>query len=239
MSEGQPPPRMAEPAHPRPRARLACIDMAGTVVNDGGIVLDAFRRALEAVGFEEQRFDQAMEYARETMGLSKAVVFKGLLGDDALVRQAVAAFDAAIELAISEGRVSEIPGARAAMDALRAGGAKVCLTTGFTDEVQRALVEHLGWEEVTDFFLAPSATVRGRPFPDMVLCAALRATVDDVREVAVVGDTANDLWSGYRAGASVVAGVLTGSHDRAQLERAPHTHILSSIVDFPAVLFQH
>jgi phosphoglycolate phosphatase len=71
----------------------------------------------------------------------------------------------------------------------------------------------------------------------MVLCAALRAAVDDVREVAVAGDTANDLWSGYRAGASVVAGVLTGSHDRAELERAPHTHILSSSVDFPAVVF--
>ena len=44
------------------------------------------------------------------------------------------------------------------MAALRAGGVKVCLTTGFTDEVQRAIIEHLGWEEVTDFFIAPSET---------------------------------------------------------------------------------
>ena len=130
----------------------------------------------------------------------------------------------------------EIPGARPALAALRDAGTKVCLTTGFTDKVQRAIIEHLGWEEVTDFFLAPSDTVRGRPYPDMVLCAVLRAGVDDVREVAVVGDTANDLWSGYRAGASVVAAVLTGSHDRAELEQAPHTHILGSIVDFPPLV---
>ena len=102
--------------------------------------------------------------------------------------------------------------------------------------MQRAIIDHLGWADVTDFFLAPGETVRGRPYPDMVLSAALRSPVDDVREIAVVGDTANDLWSGYRAGASVVAGVLTGAHDRAELERAPHTHILSSIVDFPAVV---
>jgi phosphoglycolate phosphatase len=224
------------PSNPLPPVRLACVDMAGTVMSDGGTVMDAFACALETVGMRPERFDDAMKYARETMGLSKAVVFKGLLEDDTLVHRAVAAFDASIEEAIKQDRVSEIPGAGAAMAGLRAGGVKVCLTTGFTDEVQRAVIEHLGWADVIDFFLAPSAGVRGRPFPDMVLSAALRAVVDDVREVAVVGDTANDLWSGYRAGASVVAGVLTGSHDRAELEKAPHTHILSSIVDFPALV---
>ncbi len=205
-------------------------------MNDGGIVMDAFRSALEAVGLGEERFEEAMKYARDTMGLSKAVVFKGLLDDDELVGRAVAAFDSSIQRAIKDGRVKEIPGARAAMAALQAGGLKVCLTTGFTDEVQRAIIDHLGWADVTDFFLAPGEKVRGRPYPDMVLCAGLRSPVDDVREIAVVGDTANDLWSGFRAGASVVAGVLTGAHDRAELERAPHTHILSSIVDFPAVV---
>jgi phosphonatase-like hydrolase len=225
-----------ELSNSRPTVRLACVDMAGTVMSDGGIVMDAFRYALETVGMRPDQFDDAMKYARETMGLSKAVVFKGLFDDDALVPRAVAAFDASIEGAIKEGRVTEIPGARAAMATLRSAGVKVCLTTGFTDEVQRAVIEHLEWADVIDFFLAPGAGVRGRPYPDMVLCAALRAGVDDVREVAVVGDTANDLWSGYRAGASVVAGVLTGSHDRSELEKAPHTHILSSIVDFPAVV---
>jgi phosphoglycolate phosphatase len=205
-------------------------------MNDGGIVMDAFRSALEAVGVAEDRFEAAMKYARDTMGLSKAVVFKGVLEDDESVAQAVAAFDASVQGAIKDGRVREIPGARAAMAALRAGGVQVCLTTGFTDEVQRAVIDHLGWADVTDFFLAPGQTIRGRPYPDMVLSAALRSPVDDVREIAVVGDTSNDLWSGYRAGASVVAGVLTGSHDRAELEKAPHTHILSSIVDFPAVV---
>jgi phosphoglycolate phosphatase len=210
--------------------------MAGTVMSDNGVVLDAFRAALEAVDLPLERFDDAMKYARETMGLPKGVVFQGLLGDDELTHRAVGAFDASIDLAIKEGRVNEIPGARAAVQTLRAGGVKVCLTTGFTEEVQRAVIEHLAWEDVIDFYVGPSATVRGRPYPDMVLCAALRAAVDDVREIAVVGDTANDLWSGYRAGASVVAGVLTGSHERAQLEKAPHTHILSSIIDFPAVV---
>jgi phosphoglycolate phosphatase len=219
------------------RIRLACIDMAGTVVNDNGLVLDAFRRALAGTGTEGPELDSAMEYAHETMGASKIVVFRHLLLTDERANQALSAFDAAIDDAIGQGRVTEIQGASEAVSDLRANGVVVCLTTGFSAEVQDAIIEHLGWRELVDFSLAPGGALRGRPFPDMVLAAALRAGVDDVREVAVVGDTANDLWTGYRAGASVVAGVLTGSHSQAELELAPHTHILSSIVDFPHVAY--
>ncbi|MGZ6969654.1 MAG: HAD hydrolase-like protein, partial [Acidimicrobiia bacterium] len=60
--------------------------------------------------------------------------------------------------------------------------------------------------------------------------------VDAVQEVAVAGDTISDLEAGMAAGASVVAGVLTGAHDRAQLESAPHTHVLGSVAELPAVL---
>ena len=218
------------------RIRLACIDMAGTVMNDNGVVLQAFRTVLQATGVKGAEFDAAMEYAHETMGSPKSVVFKHLLATDDRVDEAMAAFGAAIDEAIEEGLVTEIPGARDAMTDLLGAGVTVCLTTGFSAEVQTAIIDHLGWREVTSFFLAPGPDVRGRPYPDMVLTAALRARVDDVREVAVAGDTANDLWAGARAGASVVAGVLTGSHDRAELERAPHTHILNSIVDFPPLV---
>jgi phosphoglycolate phosphatase len=210
-------------------------------MNDDGIVLDAFRSALRAAGTEGDEFDAAMEYAHETMGLPKSVVFKHLLGSDVRVKEAMSTFGSAIDEAIGQGRIVEIPGAREVLSTLRAAGTTVCLTTGFSSEVQNAIIDHLGWAAVTDFFIAPGPDphgqdLRGRPYPDMVLTAALRAGVDDVREIAVAGDTANDLLSGYRAGASVVAGVLTGSHDRSELERAPHTHILNSIVDFPPLV---
>ncbi len=122
------------------------------------------------------------------------------------------------------------------MARLRAAGVRVVLTTGFSPAIQDLLVDALGWTDQVDLTLAPRAGRRGRPHPDLVLAAVLALGVDDVRAVAVVGDTANDLWSGWRAGAGVVAGVLTGAHDRAQLEAAPHTHLLDSIADLPAVL---
>jgi len=210
--------------------------MAGTVVNDNGIVLDAFRRALAATGVEGRELSVALDYAHETMGSPKSVVFDYLLHDEVKVGTAMSEFAAAMDEALGKGAVSEIPGAREALARLRDNGLVVCLTTGFSADVQNAIIEQLKLGEVSDFALAPERGLRGRPYPDMVLAAALRVPVDDVREVVVVGDTANDLWSGHRAGAAIVAGVLTGSHGRAELEQAPHTHILESVAELPPVV---
>jgi len=70
----------------------------------------------------------------------------------------------------------------------------------------------------------------------MILTAVLRLRIDDVAEVAVVGDTSSDLVAGSRSGASIVAGVLTGAHSRKELAAAPHTHLLDSVADLPALL---
>lgn len=220
---------------------LACIDMAGTTVRDEGIVLEAFAAAMAAVGLEGAKLDEAMQYAHKTMGLPKFVVFTDILAqelvvDKQVVDRAIAAFDDAILDVIKHGGVTEVDGARSVLENLRAAGITVALTTGFSPTVQEAIIDQLGWADVADMAIAPGAHLRGRPYPDMVLHAALQAQVDDVRQVVVVGDTANDLWSGHRAGASVVAGVLTGSHTRAELEQAPCTHILASIRELPAIV---
>ena len=110
--------------------------------------------------------------------------------------------------------------------------------TGLSASTRDALLESIGWQDVADLTLTPGEAVGGRgcPHPDPVLSAALRLGVDDVRHIAVAGGTANDLVAGHRSGASVVAGVLTGVHDRVTLAAAPHTHLIDSIADLPAVL---
>jgi phosphonatase-like hydrolase len=212
--------------------------MAGTLINDGATVLLAFSRGLAAAGVTGEQLESAIQYAKQTMGQSKSDVFAHLVGHrgEAAVNSAMEAFDAVLEEAIDAGRVTELPGAGETLAQLRSMGLKVCLTTGFSARLQARLIEHLCWAGRVDFFFAPAGGLRGRPYPDMVLAAAMRAQVDDVREVVVAGDTASDLWSGWRAGASVVAGVLSGSDDRSTLEKAPHTHIIASIADLPAII---
>ncbi len=119
---------------------------------------------------------------------------------------------------------------------MRESGIKVALTTGFAPATQHAILDALGWHDLADLALAPGEWVRGRPYPDLVLTAALRLQVTDVRNIAVAGDTPSDVLSGLRAGASVVAGVLTGSGSREDLAAAGATHVLESVRDLPTVL---
>jgi len=216
---------------------LAVLDLAGTTVQDDGAVEAAFVDALGTVdaGPGTDGFDGRLDYLRTTMGRSKIEVFRALLGDEARAASANRAFEAAYGSRVAAGAVHPIDGAEAALAALRDGGLRVCLTTGFSPATLDALLVALGWRDRVDLALAPGPGTRGRPHPDLILRAVLALEVEDVRAVAVTGDTASDLEAGTRAGASVVAGVLTGAHGRAELSAAPHTHLLDSVADFPAV----
>ncbi len=220
--------------------RLVCLDLAGTTVADGGVVERSFVEALLETGVEPGSPEMAAALARlrSAMGRSKLEVFRELFeGDDRRAHEANAHFEAAYHASVRRGEVTALPGAVETVTALRRAGMLVCFTTGFATVTRDELLASLGWTELADLALSPEDAGRGRPFPDMILTAVLRLQVDDVRAVAVAGDTANDLLAGTRAGASVVAGVLTGAHDRAELEAAPHTHILPTVADLlPVVL---
>ncbi|MFE6172458.1 phosphonatase-like hydrolase [Streptomyces sp. NPDC056464] len=220
--------------------RLVVLDMAGTTVADGGLVERAFAAAAAELGVEPGSPDHAdkLAYVRDTMGESKISVFRHLFGDEERAQRANAAFEKAYGELVDGGLVAPIPGAREAIEELQAGGRTVVLTTGFARITQDAILDALGWRDLVPLTLCPAdAGGRGRPYPDMVLTALLRtAAADDVREIAVVGDTSYDMLSGVRAGAGVVAGVLTGAHDARALRAAGAGHVLDSVAQLPGVL---
>ncbi|MEU3838963.1 phosphonatase-like hydrolase [Streptomyces sp. NPDC028635] len=223
-----------------PDIRLVVLDMAGTTVADGGLVEQAFEAAAAELGVEPGSEDHAgrLAYVRATMGESKISVFRHLFGAEDLARRANTAFEKAYGDLVDAGRVAAVPGAREAIEKLRAAGRTVVLSTGFARVTQDAILAALGWQDLVPLTLCPAdAGGRGRPYPDMVLTALLRTkAADDVRQVAVVGDTSYDMLSGVRAGAGVVAGVLTGAHREPELRRAGATHVLDSVAELPGVL---
>ncbi len=221
-----------------PPIRMVAFDMAGTTVADAGAVEEAFQLALDAVGLTARDLrGEPRRYLRRTMGQSKIAVFTELLGGDRhRAEQANTAFEGAFDQAVERGEVEPMPGAEEAFTRLRDAGMRLCLTTGFSPVTRDRIVTALGWEGMVDLALSPVDAGRGRPWPDMILTAVLRLRIDDVAEVAVVGDTSSDLTAGTRAGASMVVGVLNGVHSRAELAAAPHTHLIGSVADLPALL---
>lgn len=223
-----------------PGIRLVVLDMAGTTVADGGLVELAFEAAARELGVEPGSAGHAekLAYVRATMGESKISVFRHLFGDETRARRANAAFERAYGELVDDGRIAPVPGAREAIEEIAAGGRTVVLTTGFARTTQDAILDALGWRDLVPLALCPAdAGGRGRPYPDMVLEAFVRTkAADDVRQVAVVGDTSYDVLSGLRAGAGLVAGVRTGAHGDRELRAAGATHLLDSVAALPALL---
>ncbi|MGO9077697.1 MAG: HAD family hydrolase, partial [Streptosporangiaceae bacterium] len=204
------------------RITVACLDMAGTTVADEGSVLAAFRAAVGEAGLVPGAagYDEALRYVHATMGQSKIDVFRHILGSEDRARRANAAFEDHYAAAVGAGQVAPLPGAVETITVLRAAGVRVCLATGFSPATRDALLDRLGWRSLIDLALSPADAGRGRPWPDLPLTALLRLRGGAVSELAVAGDTASDVESGLRAGARLVAGVLTGAASREELEQA-------------------
>jgi phosphonatase-like hydrolase len=218
---------------------LVVFDMAGTTVEDSGLVQQSFLAADEHAGLSKTDADrdEMLRYVSDTMGQSKIVVFRHLArGNEEQAQAANKEFERCYAQLVADGNCSPIPGAEGVIESLRSRGIKTALTTGFGQETQSAIIDALGWHDLADLVLCPQPGVRGRPYPDMPLVALMRTETDSVRSMIVVGDTSSDVISGLRAGARASIGVLTGAHDTAQLSAAGATHILDSVAELPELV---
>jgi phosphonatase-like hydrolase len=216
--------------------RLVCLDMAGTTITDAGVVERSFVEAMVGQGLiEDSELPGAVDIVRRTMGHSKIDVFRSILGDERQALAANAAFEAAYERAVRRGEVRAVDGAERVIRTLRRAGLRVCLLTGFAPATREAIIDALSWRLLIDLALSPVDVGRGRPWPDLVLAAAERMGVTPA-EVAVCGDTVSDLLCGTRAGAAVVAGIVVDPERRAEMAATPHTHLLESLAELPAVV---
>jgi phosphoglycolate phosphatase len=221
------------------KTTLACLDLAGTTVADAALVGRAFAEAIATQGIVPGTgaYAEAMARIHRARGRPKIEIFNELFPDDeARARATNLAFERSYDAMIDRDGLNPLPGAEAAIEKLAGAGVRICLITGFSRVTLGRILDTLGWWDRVDLALCHGDAGRGRPWPDLVLTAALRLGVDDVRHIAVCGDTESDMRCGRRAGAAVVAGVLTGAHDRPSLLEAGATHVIDSVADLPALL---
>jgi phosphoglycolate phosphatase len=220
--------------------KLVCLDLAGTTVGDIAMVERAFAEAIATQGIVPGTgaYARAMVHVHRSRGRPKIDVFRGIFpGNEAQAQAANLTFERSYEGALGRAGLVPMPGVVDVLDKLRGSGVLLALTTGFSRVTLSRVLSVLGWHDKVDLAISPEdAGGRGRPYPDMVLHAVLRLGIEDVRQVAVVGDAESDMLSGRRAGASVVAGVMTGVHSRERLVNGGATHLLDSLADLPGLI---
>ena len=217
---------------------MVAFDVAGTVLNDDGLVISAFRNAFEATQPDlwPTHGEQWTQYAIDTMGQSKIHVFTELLGDAEKAYQANLAFEESYVSEIAEVGAVPIAGAEELFKYLKARGIAVALTTGFSRSTLDTLLSQLGWKDLIDLSVTPSEAGRGRPHPDMLNMAVEVLGVSDSANVIVCGDTAADMQAAVAFGAGQVIGVLSGAHDQQTLHDAGATSVINSVADLKSLI---
>jgi len=229
---------MAVRRRPAPTIRLVVLDVGGTIVEDRGDIPQALSSALANHGV-----DSSTEEIRRRRGASKREIvryfvdrqsFSQTVDRDKLTANIYDEFSSnLIEIYRS---VPPIAGAENAIRQLRLDGYLLATTTGFDRAITMSIFGRLGWEKYFTAIICSDDVAQGRPSPFMLFHAIESARVDSVAEVVAVGDTPLDLQAGTNAGLRGVVGVLSGASTAEYLRREPHTHILPSVSNLPALL---
>jgi phosphonatase-like hydrolase len=218
--------------------RLVVLDVGGTILQDRGDVVESLRTAMARRGI----MVSAAEIGPWRGAAKRAVIRhfvdlqskKSEAEREELARGIYKDFVTQINDAYKS--VPPIAGAEEAIRKLRENKYLVATTTGFDREIVMPIFYRLGWEKYFAAMVASDDVSQGRPAPYMLFHAMETAQVGNVAEVMAVGDTPLDLQAASNAGVRGVVGVLSGAGKAEQLRREPHTDIIASVADLPALL---
>ncbi len=228
------------------KIKLAVFDMAGTTVKDKDYVHLFLQQALR-----NHEVDVSREEINEVMGYPKPVAIKALLKlksnghtkkkapSEHFIEKIHKDFlKGMIDFYNNSPEVKEKEGVSETFRALKHLNIKVVTDTGFDRSIANAILNQVGWVRngLIDGSVTSDEVPNGRPYPDMIFKAMKIAGIQNVSEVAKIGDTVSDLLQGQAAGCGMVIGVTSGAFSENILKKAPHTHLIQQLPELLDIL---
>lgn len=214
--------------------------MAGTTVSDENYVALAFQQAMKKFGYELDIVD-----INPIMGYEKPIAIEMMLikhEQDTnrinanLIVNIHTEFVRSMMEFYRTARIVPLPKVEETFATLRSMGIKIGLDTGFSKDIADLIFQRLKWEDKVDYMVASDEVKNGRPYPDMIKKIMTELNINEVSEVAKVGDTEVDVNEGINSGCKYVIGVTTGAFTRAELEPYKPTHIIDDISEVVSII---
>jgi len=217
---------------------LVC-DMAGTTVQEGGLVYQVLQRSMTENGLKVSDHDMeawhgakketVIEHFARQSGIPDKELEETILKINDLFVNSIdkAYFD-------ETSTISHIDASLLGhFKQLQKAGIKVALNTGYPKNIQEGLVKRLGFDKVVDAYISAYEVPEGRPFPYMIHRLMERLHIDDVKRVAKAGDSVRDIEEGRNAGCGLVVGVLSGADSLEALLAAGADVVCNVVTDLP------
>ena len=196
---------------------LMVCDMAGTVINEGGLVYKTLYETLKNNNIPVKKSDINDWHGQQKQQVISDMIDKYLphemykddvknyCYDEFHVCLSDAYFGAHSNISLID---PELPNF---FQRLQFNGVKIALNTGYERNFQRKIINHFNMNDYVDDFISSGDVRMGRPYPYMIHRIMERNNIISVKHVAKVGDTRNDILEGKNAGCGITIAVQTGA----------------------------
>ena len=114
---------------------------------------------------------------------------------------------------------------------LRLHNIKIALNTGYPEDFQKKIIDNFDLDLYIDDFISSENLKYGRPYPYMIHRIMETTEVENIANVAKIGDTINDMKEGKNAGCGLVIGVLSGENTTKDLKKAGADIVIDNIME--------
>tara|TARA_B100000424_G_scaffold271157_1_gene272735 strand:- start:1534 stop:2247 length:714 start_codon:yes stop_codon:yes gene_type:complete len=215
--------------------KMLVFDMAGTTINEKGIVYETLFDTMSNFGLNVSKNDICKWH-----GLNNYEVLNNYLTNDKKVsdeinncikEQLYSNFDNNLkERYFTSSNIDLIDeNLLVLFDKIRKKDIKVTLNTGYSKEIQESIIKKLNMNEFIDDYISSEEVKYGRPYPHMIHKLMERNNITNSQNVIKFGDTNNDVLEGINANCIASIGVLSGADSFSKLKNA--SHVINSIMD--------
>lgn len=216
--------------------KMLVFDMAGTTVNEKGIVYQTLYDSLKSYGLNVEKKD-----IEEWHGSNKYDVLEHFLNNSINERTMYNTkidykkfeiekqklnniFDTKLKeqyfynssISLMDETMPEI------FNEFRKNNIKIALNTGYNKEIQENIIRKLHMNEFIDAYVSSEEVYKGRPYPYMIYKLMEKCQIESSKEVIKFGDSVNDILEGKNANCLFSIGVLSGADDKEKLKNADY-----------------
>lgn len=212
------------------KTKMFVFDMAGTTVNEGGLVYKTLLGSLAKYNIVIPPKDFTRFY-----GMQKSQVISDIVDSIPIVpeenkEKIYKTFKEDLRKKyMSDDNIKPMKGSFELFDFLRSKGIKVCLNTGFDKEMADFVVEKCNFKNRIDDYISSSEVSKGRPQPFMINELMKRHNITNPHEVVKIGDTTLDVLEGKNSSTLYQFAVLTGEESKESVLKSNPSHAFDDL----------
>lgn len=202
----------------RKNIKMVVCDMAGTTINEGGVIYKSIKETLEKMGCVISEESVNRWYGRDKREvlcneLNNHLNPSGIKQLTPLVNESEKILLKKLEenyfkeecIKLMDEKMLDM------FEDWRLDGIKVTLNTGYPSSFQKKIIDELNLNSHIDDYISSSEVRKGRPYPYMIHKLMERNEIIKSDMVCKIGDTTNDILEGKNAKCGLTIGVLSGA----------------------------